>query len=260
MIRRTPWTQQPQFRAAVNTRWPWIHMWAGSFGFPDIISGEYSGQLSNNVVTGPQQTGIAFITPNNVAYDTYFLNRAGGVTLTLPTNAITLILCGCSLNTAIEADIGSSSATLTDRLGGHFPYSDGNIYWDFGGTTAGTTRLSVAAGTVQPTDTMVLTAGPRGMEIWRNGSLLASQGGSPTRTNQVGGAWGLGFNGLGNVPNAAAAWSFIGMIDAQIDAASAQRMSRSHAAVYAEAFTPMARQFPGSANADVFYPIFYIRA
>jgi hypothetical protein len=247
--------RQPQFRAAVNTRWPWIHMWCGSFGFPDIISGEYSGQAANNVITTAQQNGIAFLTPNNVVYDVYFLNRTAGVTLALPTSAVTLVICGCSLNTATEADIGSSSTTLTDRLGGHFPYSDGNIYWDFGGTTAGLTRLFAACGTVQQSDVMVLTAGPRGMEIWRNGALLASQANAPSRTNQVGGAWGLGMHGSsGSVNNAAAAWSFIGMIDGQIDAASAQRMSRSHAAVYAEAFAAPTLPFAAGITGTISRP------
>jgi hypothetical protein len=68
-----------------------------------------------------------------------------------------------------------------DRCGAHAPYSDGTVYWDFGGSTEGATRLSVA-GLTFGNDVWCFNTGPRGMEIWQNGHLVASNAATPTRT------------------------------------------------------------------------------
>ena len=67
--------------------------------------------------------------------------------------------------------------------GAYLPYSDGKVYWDFGGGTEGATRLSVASLSFAETDVFVFTTGPRGMEIWQNGKRVASNSASPTRTS-----------------------------------------------------------------------------
>lgn len=56
------------------------------------------------------------------------------------------------------------------------PWGDGNTYWDFGNSTAGSGRVSAAWGTksLEP-EVSVAVAGPRkGREIWRAGRRLVS--------------------------------------------------------------------------------------
>jgi hypothetical protein len=60
------------------------------------------------------------------------------------------------------------------------PYSTGtgNVIFDFGGFTAGTSRLVIYGQTwTTDEDLWVCTVGPRGMEVWRNGALIGSQSG-----------------------------------------------------------------------------------
>jgi hypothetical protein len=60
----------------------------------------------------------------------------------------------------------------------------GANYWDYGGTTNGYDRLIVAsAGITYTADNIwAVTVGPRGMEMFLNGLLIGSNGGTPTRT------------------------------------------------------------------------------
>ena len=63
------------------------------------------------------------------------------------------------------------------------PFSDGNVYWDYGGATEGTTRLSFA----YTKDTAwhwwaATVGGGYGMRVYRDGLLLGSNSGTPSRT------------------------------------------------------------------------------
>jgi hypothetical protein len=72
-----------------------------------------------------------------------------------------------------------------ERCQVHLPFSDGNVYWDFGGFSGGTTRLSVGGLSFSTTipDRFVLTAGPSGMKIFQNGVKVASHAtANPGRT------------------------------------------------------------------------------
>lgn len=82
---------------------------------------------------------------------------------------------------------GTADASGTNQFQAHMPFSDGTVYFDFAGTSAGTSRLSVAMPRYDLCG-MVFTVGARGMEIWRDGELKASNGGTPTRTDG-----GIGF-------------------------------------------------------------------
>lgn len=68
------------------------------------------------------------------------------------------------------------------QLGVFIPFSDGKVYFDFGGSTEGTNRLSVAGLSFSDSDVFVFTVGARGMEIWQNGIKRASNSGTPTTT------------------------------------------------------------------------------
>ena len=75
---------------------------------------------------------------------------------------------------------GNTSSAVQERCGVHGPYSDGTVYWDFGGVTEGATRLSVAGQTFG-LSTWAFTTGIRGMEIWKDGNIIASNTSNPSR-------------------------------------------------------------------------------
>ena len=65
------------------------------------------------------------------------------------------------------------------------PFSDGVVYWDFGGQVENTTRESVSGLTVTGPHIWVFTSGPRGMEIWQDGILRSSNTANPSRTSST---------------------------------------------------------------------------
>lgn len=73
------------------------------------------------------------------------------------------------------------SSASNQRCGATLPYSDGNIYFDFGGFSNGNTRLTVG-GLTFGDDFWMFTVGPRGMECWQNGYLRGSHGNRGTRS------------------------------------------------------------------------------
>jgi len=80
-------------------------------------------------------------------------------------------------------------ASGADVCAVHLPYTDGNIYFDFAGSSEGSTRLSVAF----PGDGFyVFTVGQRGMEIWRDANLIASNSGHPARNGTTAGNLTIG--------------------------------------------------------------------
>ena len=110
----------------------------------------------------------------------------------VPTTATTILLHQRKTDAVnrVSAAFGSTDVGNTNRCGGLIPWSDGTVYWDFGGPTEGISRLS-ASGLTFGDDVWVFVVGSRGMEIWQNGTLVGSHGNSATRI--VGsGNWGLG--------------------------------------------------------------------
>ena len=77
---------------------------------------------------------------------------------------------------------------VTDYLHA-FTNATGDVTWDYGGSTPGASRLTVSSLTFGD-DVWVFTTGARGMEIWQNGILRASNAGNPTRVNSAN-RWGL---------------------------------------------------------------------
>jgi hypothetical protein len=84
---------------------------------------------------------------------------------------------------------GVDTLTSGNRCQIHCPFSDGNVYFDYGGSTNGATRVQ-ATGLTFGEDLWCFNVGPRGMEIWQNGILQASNSATPTRGSGSGGATG----------------------------------------------------------------------
>jgi hypothetical protein len=90
----------------------------------------------------------------------------------------------------VSCAFGVPVAGGTAAWGALVPYSDGVVYWDWGGTGVGVTRLSVA-GLTFGDDVWVFSTGSRGMEIWQNGVRRASNAATPSRSSNTG-IFGLG--------------------------------------------------------------------
>lgn len=109
----------------------------------------------------------------------------------LPTAACTVVMGYRKRDTTNRASAAFGvDATDAKRLQVHLPYSDGVVYWDFGGSASGSSRLSVS-GLTFGNDLWAFTTGLRGMEIWQNGIRRANNAASPTRTASTE-QWGLG--------------------------------------------------------------------
>lgn len=105
----------------------------------------------------------------------------------LATTQATVLIAGKNVTNAGNGAFGLGTVGGLDSNNLHalIPYSDGVVYFAFGGNTDGSTRLSKAGLTFSYNDVWVFTSGPRGMEIWQNGVLVASNSASPTRTNNT---------------------------------------------------------------------------
>jgi hypothetical protein len=69
---------------------------------------------------------------------------------------------------------GDVAFTL-DRLSAHVPFSDGNVYWDFGGTSAPNRLTLSGLSWATVVEMWAFTAGGKGSTIWKDGQKLASQ-------------------------------------------------------------------------------------
>ena len=97
-----------------------------------------------------------------------------------------------TLGTGDGAGVVALGGALTKR-GAFYFGSSGNVYFDFGGATNGTTRVSGTTNTsAGKTSVFLATTGPRGMRLFENGRLIGSNAASPVRTIDAALAFGLG--------------------------------------------------------------------
>lgn len=82
----------------------------------------------------------------------------------------------------------------TYRFSAHLTWSDGNVYFDFGGTFAPNRLVATSQAIDSTPAAFVLTAGPSGMRIFRDGRLIASSSTAPTRGNPTECFFGLGLD------------------------------------------------------------------
>ena len=195
-IRRSPiWPDpsvKPPFGATqINWGHPLVPSSAWFFSTPGGVNDTSDPQNIFDAVTGRRATG------NYTAGDfTYSPDGRFGIAFEQATeigdryiefgDSDTLI--GAGPNTTIvlgHQKTDTTNRTMgwgcsgTSRCGGHIPYSDGTVYWDFNGSGEGSTRISVGGLSFTRMAVWVFTAGSRGMEIWQDGVLRASHGTNP---------------------------------------------------------------------------------
>lgn len=102
-----------------------------------------------------------------------------------------------TLRASVLFGVEGTGLPNTERCGTHCPYSDGNIYWDYGGVGANN-RLSIFnPGWSTNVERLIFHAGPRGSAVWRDGVKLGSQAVALTRspTTQTSNFTGMTLNG-----------------------------------------------------------------
>lgn len=142
---------------------------AGAFGFA-------------SAGVGVTHRGAGLVTTAAAGSNVAALSLVADSSTILPTSECTVVLGYRKKDTTARTTsaFGVNTGTTGPRCAIHLPYSDGTVYWDFGGTS-GTTRLSVG-GLSFGDDLWVFSTGPSGMQIWQNGALRASNASNATRT------------------------------------------------------------------------------
>ena len=184
MLIERPWDRQPRansgLQAADDEYRP-----ASIFipGLGDVLSRRYGSGSAD--VSGMARFGAAYAHGTSVGAHTQlsdntstWLNTSGGYSL------LVLVQYGATRGTGMGVGArpigGSVALRATMDLS-----SASNVTFDYGGATAGVTRVeatgvSKADGTVA---CYVATTGARGMEVWVDGYKLASNSANPSRTS-----------------------------------------------------------------------------
>lgn len=107
----------------------------------------------------------------------------------IPTDQATVLFIRRKTDTTLRAakHWGNNVSTLANRCGLHAPFSDGNLYFDFGGAS-GNNRVTVAGESwTTAADYLAVTAGVSGLKVYRNGKLIGTNGGNiVTRSRTAG--------------------------------------------------------------------------
>jgi len=241
LILQRPWDSQPQEAILPASAWALDGVW-----FP----GGGSGVVSRGTAVSVEGSAKGLVW-SNVASTTAGISVVAGAEL--PTTECTVIFGGTVTTTGTGGDINTPNGTAATKLGGHFPFTDGKYYFDFGGNTAGTTRVNTAASVTRSShDVIALTAGPRGMEIWQNGILLASNTATPTRTASTN-DWGFQPQVVGGTRPPARWW----MLALSSRQASPQQLSSlvSPEAAFAELLKPRCIYIPTSITSGGAYTL-----
>lgn len=176
---RVPWTRQPSYAASLSD----IAREAKTFVLP------MGGRVSPVSLAGPAWTvsgtpkssygppGNAIETTGTSQYwDTSVADGAF-------TTAFTAIFVLQKTDTTNRESSLFGVTSWTDYiLNAHVPWSDGTTYFDFGGNS-GERRVSVAGLDYSKPTCLIFSAGPRGLEIWQDGILRASNTTAASRTS-----------------------------------------------------------------------------
>lgn len=149
----------------------------------------------------------------------------------LPTSNCTIIL-GIQKTPAGDTTgrnavaFGNETNTTGQFCAGYVPFTDQNVYWDFGGEVAGTTRLNFNATGLYSDDIWAFTTGPRGMEIYQNGVLRTSNAANPTRS-QGNVNFQIGRHKTGTIPSDLAKYKLLFIYHTQLTPKQCDDLARN---------------------------------
>ena len=141
-------------------------------------------QLALSDLVGTTATALGPMGPCGTGE--FFTLGTEGTHLTIPTEKCTVAMVRRTTDTTARASatFGTDSATTNQRIGANLPFSDTHVFWDFGGTTTGTSRLDITGytKTAGATESWVFVAGARGMAVYLNGRSIGSHTTAITRS------------------------------------------------------------------------------
>jgi hypothetical protein len=176
LILQRPWTRQPQYpqlRSAFARHCTTLLVGSNR----SLVKGVFG--VDNPVFTYPgiaaSKDGIAVTATSSVQL------LSNGSTAVPDGTEFTCIYVNALNNTAAAPNLTNGQQGLQGILEFHcyFRYSDGNAYFRWGGNTDGVTSVSGPA--PASNGVWLLSTGAEGMQIWRNGILIASNTASPNR-------------------------------------------------------------------------------
>ena len=173
MLIRTPWNSQPQGASVLDAQT------VQSLGVTEVFTGSsYAKTLVNRFSTSGTN---AFQTVNQTGKVTAFTAPAGEG-LNIASSASTIFTGGkasilvyrrCKDTVNRASGLFGYQVSINDRILCHAPFTDGNIYFDYGNVTSG--RISAPFVKTTKPEILVFVAGPnKGREIWRDGVKIAS--------------------------------------------------------------------------------------
>ena len=171
-------------------RWAWrglkaaIVNWEGGGPPYDFVQRILLTKITSTGIWSPQARGLSLHHDAVTSDASWDWNDEDFI----PTDRVTVLVHKHKDDATSRASSGfgvsNTSGNTTERCGAHIPWSDGTVYFDFGGTGA-SNRISIGSLTFGD-DIWVMRAGPQGMQIWQNGILRAENTSiSPTRVNSV---------------------------------------------------------------------------
>lgn len=168
IIQRVPWRVQPPPGARpIPGRFKSV--WVGSSSSRTLLTNEATLFSTTNVTTSPTAQGIAAVFTHAINTK---IRLAADADSMLGTAATTFaVLRRCIDTTNRDSTIFGYQLSNTDVVQAVVPFTDGNLYFDYGDNSVG--RVSVTYTKDTAWETLVFVAGPRkGREIWRRGVKL----------------------------------------------------------------------------------------
>jgi len=174
LILRRPWTEQPQDAEPTLGRFKAV--WTGAQSAQTLVANQLT-QVTNpaDAPMVPTQRGMAVSFATSAATRIQLASSADSV-LGFGSNTFA-ILRRCKDTTNRNSTVFGYENSGTDIVQLVAPFTDGNLYFDYGSAVSG--RINVAYTKDTEWETLVLVAGPiKGREIWRRGIRLAANTGT----------------------------------------------------------------------------------
>ena len=238
-IVRRPWGGQPQEASPTS----------GLFDFvlsPGLGIDAVAARPIGLVGGASYAVGVGGVEARTSGGASEFVQAAANSSTLLSLDQATIIWHGRSRTAGANGEFGLTDNSVTTRCGAHVPFTDGTVYWDFGGASTGATRLTASGLSFSALDVWAFTTGPRGMEIWQNGILRASNSATPTRTASTA-QFGLGHHALapGVGSDLVSAFAFA-YSKRQLDRNLLRRATSSPAELWGVLFEPRRVYIPGA--------------
>jgi hypothetical protein len=174
-----PWYEQPQEVVGVSEDLRASFVWVGSSYWREILGG-FQAVATGSPVLRPSSQGLVI----GLSAGGNALQVASNPTIVFPdASQCTIAVWRRHLDTTIRQSTLFGYVVGGDRIQMNAPWSDGNVYWDFGNPSNNIGRVSGAWGAKSTAfeAAVFVAGGGKGREIWRAGTRIASNNGFAPR-------------------------------------------------------------------------------